>query len=88
MYQWCGFKSRRGKNKNLTALKFNFKTVWFNYIRRIYICSKGKYKIQIKKPVYICMQQARFFLPIGCRMCRAEINVQFSMFTDDSHILN
>jgi hypothetical protein len=23
MYQWCGFKSRRGKNKNLTALKSN-----------------------------------------------------------------
>jgi cell division protein FtsL len=21
VYQWCGFKSRRGKNKNLTALK-------------------------------------------------------------------
>ena len=30
MYQWCGFKSRRGKNKNLTALKSNFNTVWFN----------------------------------------------------------
>jgi hypothetical protein len=23
VYQWCGFKSRRGKNKNLTALKSN-----------------------------------------------------------------
>ena len=31
MYQWCGLKSRRGKNKNLTALKFNSNTVWFNF---------------------------------------------------------
>ena len=31
VYQWCGFKSRRGKNKNLTALKSNFNTVWFNF---------------------------------------------------------
>ena len=31
MYQWCGFKSRRGKNKNLTALKSNSNTVWFNF---------------------------------------------------------
>ena len=30
-YQWCGFKSRRGKNKNLTALKSNSNTVWFNF---------------------------------------------------------
>ena len=27
MYQWCGFKSRRGKNKNLTALNSNSNTV-------------------------------------------------------------
>ena len=33
MYQWCGFKSRRGKNKNLTALK----SVWFNFQTYIYI---------------------------------------------------
>ena len=26
-----GFKSRRGKNKNLTALKSNSNTVWFNF---------------------------------------------------------
>jgi hypothetical protein len=31
VYQWCEFKSRRGKNKNLTALKSNSKTVWFNF---------------------------------------------------------
>jgi hypothetical protein len=30
VYQWCGFKSRKGKNKNLTALKSNSNTVWFN----------------------------------------------------------
>ena len=37
MYQWCGFKSRRGKNKNLTALKSNSNTVWFNFQTYIYI---------------------------------------------------
>ena len=31
VYQWCGFKSCRGKNKNLTALKSNSNTVWFNF---------------------------------------------------------
>ena len=31
VYQWGGFKSRRGKNKNLTALKSNSNTVWFNF---------------------------------------------------------
>jgi hypothetical protein len=32
VYQWCGFKSRRGKNKNVTALKSNSNTVRFIYI--------------------------------------------------------
>jgi hypothetical protein len=27
----CWFKSRRGKNKNLTVLKSNSNTVWFNF---------------------------------------------------------
>jgi hypothetical protein len=35
---WCGFKSRRGKNKNLTALKSNSNTVWFNFQTYIYCC--------------------------------------------------
>jgi hypothetical protein len=39
VYQWCGFKSRRGKNKNLTALKSNSNTVWFNFQTYIYILS-------------------------------------------------
>jgi hypothetical protein len=37
MHQWCGFKSRRGKNKNSTALKSNSNTVWFNFQMYIYI---------------------------------------------------
>jgi hypothetical protein len=37
VYQWCGFKSRRGKNKNLTALKSYSNTVWFNFQTYIYI---------------------------------------------------
>jgi hypothetical protein len=36
MYQWCGFKSRRGENKNVTALKSNSNTVWFNFQTYIY----------------------------------------------------
>ena len=31
MYQWCEFKSRLGKNKNLTTQKSNSNTVWFNF---------------------------------------------------------
>jgi hypothetical protein len=31
VHQWCEFKSRRGKNKNLTAQKSNSSTVWFNF---------------------------------------------------------
>ena len=37
VYQWCEFKSRRGKNKHLTALKSNSNTVWFNFQTYIYI---------------------------------------------------
>jgi hypothetical protein len=37
VHQWCGFKSRRGKNKNFTALKSNSNTVWFNFQTYIYI---------------------------------------------------
>ena len=37
VYQWCGFKSRRGKNKHLTALKSNSNTVWFNFQTYIYV---------------------------------------------------
>ena len=40
VYQWCGFKSRRGKNKNLTALKSNSNTVWFNFQTYIYNIKK------------------------------------------------
>ena len=36
VYQWCEFKSRRGKNKKLTALKSNSNTVWFNFQTYIY----------------------------------------------------
>ena len=32
-----GFKSRRGKNKNLTALKSISNTVWFNFQTYIYV---------------------------------------------------
>ena len=46
MYQWCGFKSRRGKNKNLTAQKSNSNTVWFNFQTYIdiYIYSLQSFK--------------------------------------------
>ena len=37
VYQWCEFKSRRGKNKNLTAQRSNSNIVWFNFQTYIYI---------------------------------------------------
>jgi hypothetical protein len=39
-FAWCGFKSRRGKNKNLTVLKSNSNTIWFNFQTYIYIYSQ------------------------------------------------
>jgi hypothetical protein len=47
VYQWCGFKSRRGKNKNLTALKSNSNTVWFNFQTYIYILDRKHANISI-----------------------------------------
>ena len=37
LWQVGGFKSRRGKNKNLTAQKYNSNTVWFNFQTYIFI---------------------------------------------------
>jgi hypothetical protein len=37
VYQWCEFKSCRGKNKNLTVQRSNSNTVWFNFQTCIYI---------------------------------------------------
>ena len=57
VYQWCGFKSRRWKNKNLTGLKSNSNTVWFNFQTYIYI--------------YICCQVlwiVHFSLPLRCSL--------------------
>jgi hypothetical protein len=31
VYQWCEFKSRRGKNTSVTAQKSNSNTIWFNF---------------------------------------------------------
>ena len=46
MYQWCEFKSRRGKNKNLTVLKSNSNTVWFNFQTYIHIYTLGSIPLQ------------------------------------------
>jgi hypothetical protein len=35
VYQWCEFKSRRGKNKNVSAQRSNSNTVWFNFQRTL-----------------------------------------------------
>jgi predicted GIY-YIG superfamily endonuclease len=37
VYQWYEFKSRRGKNKKLTAQKSNSNIVWFNFQTYIYV---------------------------------------------------
>jgi hypothetical protein len=54
VYQWCGFKSRRGKNKNLTALKSNSNTVWFNFQTYIYICMNTSEKTPLCIDVDYC----------------------------------
>jgi hypothetical protein len=59
VYQWCEFKSRRGKNKNLTALKSNSNTVWFNF--QIYIYIIWAHKTSLYPPFFLlkCMYQAK-----------------------------
>jgi hypothetical protein len=56
VYQWGGFKSRRGKNKHLPALKSNSNTGWFNFQTYIYIYvyvlkRDIKYKVQRPRPL-------------------------------------
>ena len=46
MNQWCEFKSHRGKNKKLTALKSNSNTVWFNFQTYIYIVHAMQFTIE------------------------------------------
>jgi hypothetical protein len=55
--EWCGFKSRRGKYKNLTALKSNSNTVWVNFQTYIdiYIYSNNVFycKLYMGKTIFI-----------------------------------
>jgi hypothetical protein len=55
VYQWCGFKSRRGKNKNLTALKSISNTLWFNFQTYIYIYIYIRTKILNQLNIYIVL---------------------------------
>ena len=51
--EWCGFKSRRGKYKNLTALKSNSNTVWVNFQTYIdiYIYSNNVFYCKLYDPL-------------------------------------
>jgi hypothetical protein len=62
IYQWCGFKSRRGKNKNLTALKSNSNTVWFNFQILILIIYIYKFGIIDHKKIIEFFNVHRHFL--------------------------
>jgi hypothetical protein len=80
VYQWCGFKSRRGKNKNLTALKSNSNTVWFNFQTYIYIYrslldsylyslnSSHKLKAALLLDIYHCMEFRILFWQVCCHL--------------------
>ena len=54
VYQWCEFKSHRGKNKNLTAQKSNSNTVWFNFQRYIYCIYISQIMLKLGKMTYKC----------------------------------
>ena len=75
MYQWCEFKSRRGKNKNLTALKSNSNTVWFNFQTYIYIvcAQEEKYINHFNLCVYIYIYI--YIYNIFSALVRKNINV-------------
>ena len=84
MYQWCEFKSRRGKNTNLTALKSNSNTVLV-YNLAIVACSRfddSLFQREINKHVaginlrytlsgvlYLAPDETVLFLHLGLYMC-------------------
>ena len=53
VYQWCEFKSRRGKNKLLTALKSNANTVWLNFQTYIYVWKLNQTVLELDLYIYI-----------------------------------
>jgi hypothetical protein len=58
MYQWCEFKSHRGKNKKLTAQKSNSNTVLFNF--QTYICIYIRCIIRSEVSVRVLMWLIRY----------------------------
>ena len=64
MYQWCEFKSRRWKNKHLTALQSNSNTVCYNFQTYIYIYIY--IYIYMAAHQYACFERIVSFCLAGC----------------------
>jgi hypothetical protein len=69
---WCEFKSRRVKNKHLTAQRSNSNTVWFNFpmyiIFSIYLVSQATLRSSGKDVLY------------GCQLLRCLYNILYFLW--------
>jgi hypothetical protein len=69
---WCEFKSRRGKNKHLTAQRSNSNTVWFNFqmyvIFSINLVSQATLRSSGKDILY------------GCQLLRCLYNILYFLW--------
>ena len=79
MYQWCGFKSRRGKNNNLTALKSNSNTGWFNF--QTYII------FSIKLVSLVTLRSSETDILYGCHFLRCLYNILYFLWLYNEFII-
>ena len=67
VYQWCEFKSRRGKNKNLTAQKSNINTVWFNFqTYMIFSINLVSFKVTLRSSGTDILYGCRLYIYLSC----------------------
>ena len=67
--QWCEFKPRRGKNKNLTGQRSNSNTVWFNF--QTYII------FNISLVSQVTLRSSGTDILYGCHLLRCLYNILY-----------
>jgi hypothetical protein len=72
VYQWCEFKSRRGKNKNLTAQRSNSNTVWFNF--QTYVI------FSINLVSLVTLRSSGTYIVYGCHLLRCLYNILYFLW--------
>jgi hypothetical protein len=72
VYQWCEFKSRRGKNTNVTAQKSNSNTAWFNF--QTYVIFSSNLVSQVP------LRSSGTDMVYGCRLLRYLYNLLYFLW--------